>query len=457
MGLFDWFGKSSNQTNNADMEKQRSIMNQQSASLGANFANRQHQAQQRNDQDYSSIRSGYQGLLDGSSGTGGSSARSSDYSWGDQFNPMLQSDHDSILAYGRNPISDSDKARMRGGGIYEEYAKTGGWDDKRKNDYIEQGSQVAKRQFGDLSNELARKANVAGNTNAGSYTSSQSRLARDSAHAGQDAVRSAGLDVANSVDKNRQFGAQGMTDSEAKLQALLMQARLGAGQQGNQLALGMMQGADSRAANQGSLDNQSNSLDLQRQFGALSGMRGLRTDVPGEENMANNNLLELFKSTNSGNIGLLNRAGGTNTSNGSKLGSALAPLANSLLNRGSNSQGGNQGGNNSPSNYGGGGNNWDHSSDNGQTNSRSSDYGGYGDTGQFLQNDGSYGDSRDWNNEGYDEYNSYLDNPSYYDTPSSASSSDSGYGYSQQGYGDQFQDPYSQNPQYQDDYNPGYW
>lgn len=69
------------------------------------------------------------------------------------------------------------------------------------------------------------------------------------------------------------------------------------------------------------------------------------------------------------------------------------------------------GGNNSPSNYGGGGDRFDDSFDNGQTQGRTSDYKGPGDVGSFLQEDGSFGPNQDFSGSGADDYDFYANNP----------------------------------------------
>lgn len=123
-------------------------------------------------------------------------------------------------------INDADAARMRGGGVYDEYAKTGGLSDADRSNIRTRATSTIPSMFGSLKNEANRAATVQGGYGPG-RSALMSRFGRQQAGAGADAALNAELGIADRVNSGRLAGAGGMAQSEGALQSL---------RTGNQLA-----------------------------------------------------------------------------------------------------------------------------------------------------------------------------------------------------------------------------
>lgn len=150
-------------------------------------------------------------------------------------------------------IGEADRARMRGGGVYDEYAKTGGWSPERVSLFRNRIAGQTPGFYGSLKNELERNKNVQGGYSPG-FTEQNALLARESAHGAQQAVESGELGLQDQISSGRQWGAEGMTSSEGRLQDILGRNTIA--------GLGGMGDSDR--------------LSLQ----GIEGIRGLRTDTP---------------------------------------------------------------------------------------------------------------------------------------------------------------------------------
>lgn len=141
-------------------------------------------------------------------------------------------------------ISDADKARLRGSGYYEEFAKTGGWDDKRKEQFRDRAASTGRSIYANLKDELGRTKAIQGGYAPG-FDSQTSKLVREQARASDEALRDAELGMADQIDRGRMWGTEGISGSERALQGLLSQNRI-AGASGladsDRMRMGALQG-----------------------------------------------------------------------------------------------------------------------------------------------------------------------------------------------------------------------
>lgn len=156
--------------------------------------------------------------------------------------------------------------RMRGGGVYEEFANTGGYTDADKSLIRDRATAPISSMFDSDRREINRLGRVSGGS-AGKVAA----LAKSGRERGQaigDVSRTAEMNLADRVRSGRLEGASGLASSEGNLQQLktgnmmnALNSSLGFQSQfGQQLAGNRMQGAgalgDSEFRNQGMLQDE---------------------------------------------------------------------------------------------------------------------------------------------------------------------------------------------------------
>lgn len=156
-------------------------------------------------------------------------------------------------------LTDENRRRIRGGGVFDEAARTGLVSEGDKSSLRARGARQAPAFFDALKDKFSTAAQTTG---AGpSYTSSLSRMARDQSRAASDTALDTELDIMDRVNEGRRWGASGMSGSETGL----------AGLESANKRFGIEGGARNELANKG--------LDLE----ALRGIVGLRSSTPGEQ------------------------------------------------------------------------------------------------------------------------------------------------------------------------------
>jgi len=227
------------------------------------------------------IQGDYQNVLNGPGGQTDPEIR----------NRILGSGND-LRNWGRNSISSADQNRMRGGGVYDEFAKTGGVSDQEASDLQSRGLSSVGSIFSGLRRQL-EQGNSQG-YNPG-YSAQKAAMARDQGRAITDAAVGTRLGIDDRRNAGRQWGAQGMTSSEGALQSQLASNRLGAYGQAQSGDLGL-----------GNLDLGYAGLNQNRQSNALSGLASLYGARPGETSMYLEN--ELAGLGQRGSLGQNNQA-----------------------------------------------------------------------------------------------------------------------------------------------------
>lgn len=162
---------------------------------------------QRADELYNKTLTGFEGYLP----TGGIDQSAID---------AIMGDIGGLRELGRTGgLDETAINRYRGGGVYDEFAKTGGYSEADIANIRARGGSIIPSMFSGLKDELQRQNTAQGGYNPG-YTSSLAKAGRDAYRSGADAVRDTEIGIKSKVNEGRQWGATGMTSSENALQSL---------------------------------------------------------------------------------------------------------------------------------------------------------------------------------------------------------------------------------------------
>jgi len=174
-------------------------------------------------------------------------------------------------------IDETAQNRIRGGGKYDEYSRTGGFNPAQETDFINRATGAVPKFYEAIQNDMDRMKGVQGGYSPG-FDAQSAKIAREKTQAGQDAILNANVDLKNIKDANTRWGTEGMTASETGLQDMLTRNKLQS--MGSAAGLAQARGdMDFRDA-QAQRDD-----DYRWTFGALGGLQDMYGAVPGEENM----------------------------------------------------------------------------------------------------------------------------------------------------------------------------
>jgi hypothetical protein len=193
--------------------------------------------------------------------------------------------------------------RMRGAGVYDEFAKTGGYSEGDRSNIRQRATSGIPMFYGRMRDEANRLGTVQGGYGP-AQAALMSRMGRSQSGAAADAALNAELGIMDKVNAGRQWGATGMTEAESALSGLRLSSLGQAGTQelgiGNSLQQGRMFGvsgldamgqaaanraaysSSSSAANQAAMDRWANEFAFERQQAGLEGLGSLYSAVPNE-------------------------------------------------------------------------------------------------------------------------------------------------------------------------------
>lgn len=109
--------------------------------------------------------------------------------------------------------------RFRGGGVYDEFAKTGGYSEGDISNIRSRSNSVIPSMYAGLKDELQRQNTAQGGYSPG-YTYGLAKSGRDAYRAGAGQALDTEIGIKDKVNSGRQWGASGMTSSENALQTL---------------------------------------------------------------------------------------------------------------------------------------------------------------------------------------------------------------------------------------------
>lgn len=244
--------KKTNRMLDTEYNDSRNMYNQYLASREANA----NQARGRSDEAYNTAFSGYRNFLDRYSGNppggGGGEGRA------------------GYRRYSRGGgVTDENKQRIRGAGVFDEFARTGGYNEADKTNIRSRLTRSVPSFFENLKNEMSRQQVMSGGINP-TFDASLAALARQSSQATGDAVLDAETDIQDRVNQGRMWGSNSLSDAESRL--------VDAIQRGEMFGI---EGLARKDSEDSQYDIANRGLELE----ALGGIRGLRTDAPGEVGM----------------------------------------------------------------------------------------------------------------------------------------------------------------------------
>ncbi len=117
------------------------------------------------------------------------------------------------------------QARMRGSGVFDEFARTGGLSDIDRSRLRARGTSTVPAFYDAARQEAARGASVQGGYGPG-QSALLGRMSREGAAEAAKAARETELGISDQVMQGRQWGGQNIASSEGALQGLLSSNRL---------------------------------------------------------------------------------------------------------------------------------------------------------------------------------------------------------------------------------------
>lgn len=123
-------------------------------------------------------------------------------------------------------VSPEAQARMRGGGVFDEYAATGGIGRREEDVLRNRGNSQISSIFDRTRDNIGRQSRITG-SNAGS-AAMMTKLARDQARSAGDMALNTEMGIIDRRDDGRRWGATSMSGAEGQLQGLISNNQLNA-------------------------------------------------------------------------------------------------------------------------------------------------------------------------------------------------------------------------------------
>lgn len=174
-------------------------------------------------------------------------------------------------------VDDLGKSRMRGAGVFDEFAKTGGY---RPNDILrmrQQATAPVTALYANMKRTMGQRNRASGGSPG--FSASDAEMARESARASSAAALEGETNITNNVREGRMWGGTNIASSEGNLQELLtrnMMQAMGMRTNAHQAGLGMALGAEQNRT--------------QNRLSGLQGVANLRTEVPSDVKMLDQQL-----------------------------------------------------------------------------------------------------------------------------------------------------------------------
>lgn len=137
----------------------------------------------------------------------------------------MQGDINAYRKFAKTPVSAESKNRIRGGGIFDWLAKTGGFSDLDKLDVMSRAGSANRSIFESLADQIKNQSVASGGWV--NPSSSLAKLARQQAYNAADVQRDARIGLSEAVREGRLSGASGMSSAENALLSHELQKFLG--------------------------------------------------------------------------------------------------------------------------------------------------------------------------------------------------------------------------------------
>lgn len=171
----------------------------------------------------------------------------------DMYNTTKTNYEKYLSGFGHGAFLPTDEniSRMRGGGVFDEYAKTGGMNAMQRQDFRSRGIATMGSFYDGLRGELTRARSLNGGVDPG-YDAQQAKLTRDAAQGAQQQATSTEVALNDQINQGREWGASQMSDAEKAVVDAIERAK---------------------------------EFDANGQLAGTKGLESLYTDTPGEVNM----------------------------------------------------------------------------------------------------------------------------------------------------------------------------
>jgi len=313
MGLFSWLGKSKESKQiNADLLRQQDEERRQRDSLIDKYSDMGNQAYDRSSNLYNESLNNYRDILGKMDDPSGASSTFEELSRTGGYSPEdiaeLEGNIGDYKRYASGAdISEQDRARMRGAGVYDEFAKTGGFDEGQMQNFRARGTSGTASVFDALKNRLSQQNAAQGGYSPG-YESGNRALARDKSREIQAANTNTEGMLQDMIRKNRMAGAEGAERSEGTLQNLLAKKFMEGMGGATNTRFGLNESiAKNRLAGAGGLENTN-----QSRLAAVNSMAALRGQTPGEVASYNTSLNQAAGQGSAANANILQQRAGYN-------------------------------------------------------------------------------------------------------------------------------------------------
>lgn len=143
---------------------------------------------------------------------------------------LIRGDINTLRGYGQTGGIDAEGLRRaRGGGVFDEFAQTGGYTPQAIQDIRSRSiSPIAAQYAADKRNMESMNAVQGGYSP--NYAASMARLSRNRGLASSDAARNAEIDIQGQVREGRRWGGEQMSKAENTLQEFLTRNKINATQ-----------------------------------------------------------------------------------------------------------------------------------------------------------------------------------------------------------------------------------
>lgn len=193
--------------NNTAIQQQYANTNARYAALAKQLQDQYVANKAKDDTQYNDLNAGYNDLAL----TGG---------WSPDAISGVNGDISSLRGLEANGGLDPEAInRFRGGGVYDDLIKTGGYTDADKQNIRARATSGIPAMFDAVKNNMSANAAAQGGYSPG-YSYSTAKIARDTGRGVTDAARNAEIGIDESVRSGKLAGASGMSSAENALQTL---------------------------------------------------------------------------------------------------------------------------------------------------------------------------------------------------------------------------------------------
>lgn len=113
-------------------------------------------------------------------------------------------------------LTDENRSRIRGSGVFDEYSRTGGFSDADKSNIRARSNRTIPAFYDAMRDKFKESAQISGSAGP-SYSASMRRTATDQSRRASEQASDTEFDLMDAVNKGRQWGAEGVSGAETGL------------------------------------------------------------------------------------------------------------------------------------------------------------------------------------------------------------------------------------------------